>query len=409
MKKERGITLIALVVTIVVLLILAGVSISMLTGENGIINQATNAKEATEQAKVQEIVDLAVQSLVTKYNGDVNQISPDLVAKEINEKENRTDVYTEDATFPATIIFEKEGRQAEAKLNSNAINTSLGNFIINKEKYCDTLQEAVSLAQPNDTITVLKNVNDLSENIVIDKNITIDTNGKTLTFGERSKITINESQNVVISGQGTITSTTSATFILNHGNLEVNQITIQSDANGALNSAIVVQLPGKLVSNNSNISGISCQGDSQSETGNVIINGGEYEILSGYPIEAGTFIINDGIINTISLEHGGTCVIKEGNVNEISLNSSQEDIYLTIGDIDKEISTNNPEIGNIYINSSDIAGITSVFNFYNGNIKNCFFNLEDGTFPGVFGVSEYNIRPGYRAETTSNGTILVKE
>ena len=40
----KGITLIALVVTIVVLLILAGVSISMLTGENGIIIQAQNAK-----------------------------------------------------------------------------------------------------------------------------------------------------------------------------------------------------------------------------------------------------------------------------------------------------------------------------------------------------------------------------
>ena len=40
MKKEQGITLIALVVTIVVLLILAGVSISMLTGENGIVTQA---------------------------------------------------------------------------------------------------------------------------------------------------------------------------------------------------------------------------------------------------------------------------------------------------------------------------------------------------------------------------------
>ena len=45
----RGITLIALVVTIVVLLILAAVSISMLSGENGIIAQAKNAKEKTEE------------------------------------------------------------------------------------------------------------------------------------------------------------------------------------------------------------------------------------------------------------------------------------------------------------------------------------------------------------------------
>ena len=39
-KQENGITLIALVVTIIVLLILAGISIAMLTGQNGILNRA---------------------------------------------------------------------------------------------------------------------------------------------------------------------------------------------------------------------------------------------------------------------------------------------------------------------------------------------------------------------------------
>ena len=44
-KKERGITLIALVITIIVLLILAGVSIAMLTGQNGILTQANKRKQ----------------------------------------------------------------------------------------------------------------------------------------------------------------------------------------------------------------------------------------------------------------------------------------------------------------------------------------------------------------------------
>ena len=44
MKKEKGITLIALIVTIVVLLILASISIKVLTGDNGLINQAKNGK-----------------------------------------------------------------------------------------------------------------------------------------------------------------------------------------------------------------------------------------------------------------------------------------------------------------------------------------------------------------------------
>ena len=52
--NNRGITLIALVITIIVLLILAGVSISILTGENGILTQASKAKKATEEAAKEE-------------------------------------------------------------------------------------------------------------------------------------------------------------------------------------------------------------------------------------------------------------------------------------------------------------------------------------------------------------------
>ena len=53
-QNNRGITLIALVITIIVLLILAGVSIAMLTGSNGILTQASNAKKATEEAAKEE-------------------------------------------------------------------------------------------------------------------------------------------------------------------------------------------------------------------------------------------------------------------------------------------------------------------------------------------------------------------
>ena len=53
-KNKRGITLIALVVTIIVLLILSGISVSMLTGQNGILNRASEAKEKTETASKDE-------------------------------------------------------------------------------------------------------------------------------------------------------------------------------------------------------------------------------------------------------------------------------------------------------------------------------------------------------------------
>ena len=67
MKKEneRGITLIALVITIIVLLILAGVSIMMLTGENGIITRADDAKTKTEISNLKEQAEIIRQGIVT--------------------------------------------------------------------------------------------------------------------------------------------------------------------------------------------------------------------------------------------------------------------------------------------------------------------------------------------------------
>ena len=67
-KQAKGITLIALVITIIVLLILAGVAISMLTGENGILKQATSAKDTTDKSEFEEQVKLAV--MASKVNDE---------------------------------------------------------------------------------------------------------------------------------------------------------------------------------------------------------------------------------------------------------------------------------------------------------------------------------------------------
>ena len=71
--KEKGITLIALVVTIVVLLILAGVSISMLTGENGIITQASKATIENCHATVKDAISLAYNEYQTELKTSEKQ------------------------------------------------------------------------------------------------------------------------------------------------------------------------------------------------------------------------------------------------------------------------------------------------------------------------------------------------
>ena len=73
-KQTKGITLIALVITIIVLLILAGVSIAMLTGENGILTQAQRAKEQTEQTSDEERIKLAVMAASINDNGYIESI-----------------------------------------------------------------------------------------------------------------------------------------------------------------------------------------------------------------------------------------------------------------------------------------------------------------------------------------------
>ena len=68
-ESEKGITLIALVITIIVLLILAAVSIAMLTGENGILKKASTAKEKHLIAQYEEELNLCIMEMQTDELG----------------------------------------------------------------------------------------------------------------------------------------------------------------------------------------------------------------------------------------------------------------------------------------------------------------------------------------------------
>ena len=66
-KNKKGITLIALIITIIVLLILAGVSLNAIVGDNGIITNAMKAKELAEESERKETLDF----IINEYNSDV--------------------------------------------------------------------------------------------------------------------------------------------------------------------------------------------------------------------------------------------------------------------------------------------------------------------------------------------------
>ena len=71
-KSQKGITLLALVITIIVLLILAGITISAITSDNGIIQNAISAKERAEMANEREIVEQAtIQAMGKNKRGNI--------------------------------------------------------------------------------------------------------------------------------------------------------------------------------------------------------------------------------------------------------------------------------------------------------------------------------------------------
>ena len=102
MKKEKGITMIALIITIIILLILAGISIAFLTGENGIIKKAELAKNRTDEAQVEENVALAdyedkINEYIDSSRQTVSGIYPDYEnVKEITFNNDKSYTVEED-------------------------------------------------------------------------------------------------------------------------------------------------------------------------------------------------------------------------------------------------------------------------------------------------------------------------
>ena len=111
LREKQGITLIALVVTIVVLLILAGVSIAMLTGDNGVLTQAQNAKNRTEEAQREE------ENILTGYENYINSATNQVLDDDLpGNEELKTFITQWSVTNGETIvlpIYEKQETDEE--------------------------------------------------------------------------------------------------------------------------------------------------------------------------------------------------------------------------------------------------------------------------------------------------------
>ena len=123
LKENKGVTLVALVITIIVLLILAGVTLSMVMGDSGIFSKANKASTETTISSAKDAVRLATLEAVTDQytdNGSIGTAITDAtVIKSVNDKlqdgysitsdgkiqQNTKDVIGADKTTAITVTF----------------------------------------------------------------------------------------------------------------------------------------------------------------------------------------------------------------------------------------------------------------------------------------------------------------
>ena len=129
-NSNKGITLIALVVTIIVLLILAGVSIATLTGPNGLLTRVNDAKTATEKAGAKEKVQVEVAA---SYDNRGN-LSTELLNKNLENVAGLTSG-TPITNFPATVVVDGYNVKIEetGKVTAVAIVTTPPTTKVDKE------------------------------------------------------------------------------------------------------------------------------------------------------------------------------------------------------------------------------------------------------------------------------------
>ena len=159
-KQNKGITLIALVVTIILLLILVGISITMLTGQNGILNRAAESSKVTKEAQLDEQVKLSIMEALSYGKGKISDTQ--MLEKAI--KNNVTEEYA------LTEISEGWGIQIG---NKNYTIDKNGNLNIEKNQDGDKITSGnITITMPDNTIKTITPVND-NKNIVDSANYAI--------------------------------------------------------------------------------------------------------------------------------------------------------------------------------------------------------------------------------------------
>ena len=124
-NNQKGITLVALVITIIVLLILAGVTIAALSGDNGILKRGSEAKVQTNISNAKDLINLGVQECMTNYynakyvtNGTPGDID-DYIINNIMTTQAKSVIASATGTTITTNVKDADGETMTATVDTN--------------------------------------------------------------------------------------------------------------------------------------------------------------------------------------------------------------------------------------------------------------------------------------------------
>ena len=130
LKQTKGITLIALVITIIVLLILAAVSIATLTGDNGLLTKAIQGKEKNIEGEIKDEIGLAWNAIQTDgivEGWDINKKAEEL-QKELQKKDSSATVTVDGNNLKVSY----RGYEATINTEDGKIDVSTASITIDK-------------------------------------------------------------------------------------------------------------------------------------------------------------------------------------------------------------------------------------------------------------------------------------
>ncbi len=405
-KKAKGITLIALVVTIIILLLLAGISVQMLTGNNGILTRAEEAKIVYEESEFKTQLELEILG-----NHD-EKMQMNAVELKTNIEAHIKNASVEGNEFPLKVKNTKTNKVYMIHdENEIAIVEYNEEYVARiKSKYYKTLIEAIADV-PTDNIQkeiiLLKDDNE---------NVSIPTNTK-IVLNLNNKKLWSELQTTVISRgtleikNGTIQSNEKHA-VYNYGTLTINEENTIIKSLSTSVACLVNQDGAELIINNGTVSAegthnalygyqnesitinngtiISASNAAISSIGNITINGGNCSGKENAVIirENSNLVINGGsftaqVNSALHMSSQSNCIINKGIFNSNKTTDANWDgvIHhdstgsLTIGNIGDNnnniiINNNNNKISGIFSDTKTtgktITINSGIINGYNG-------------------------------------------